>query len=293
MTSDITATFPLNLLQNAVKITYEKPKGFRSTLLQMYKSDPLNSAFYDNCPTMDKQFKQLLYSISFFDVILNERKHYAHFGWNVTYEFGHSDFVESIRQLQHFLSDGKGIAFDTLQYVIGECFYGARVIDPYDKRLLRTILSTVFNQQVLDDPFDCLALDGSCGLPRRFEHRMIVKHIEDTLPVESHCGLYGLHSNSDYMHKLSNTENLLESMRITSNYQRFNAEEIDVMEYVGKIIEKLPNAIDVSGVDELDSTKDNTMDAILYTEIEKYNFLLGTIRNACQRLRQAIQGEFI
>lgn len=304
MTSNITPTFPLNLLQNAVKITYEKPEGFRSTLLQMYKSDPLNSVFYDNCPQMDKQFKQLLYATSLFDVILNGRKQYTHFGWNINYEFSHSDFVESIRQLQHFLSDNKFVPFDTLQYVIGECFYGARVIDVYDKRLLKTIFAKVFNQNVLDDPFYCLALDNTCVLPRRFEHRMIVKHIEDTLPVESYCELYGLHSNSDYMYKMSNTQNLLDSMRTTSNLRMLFESDIDVPSYLNEIIEKLPNVIDVAdviaksqGTQELQATQlseggqDNFINVILCTEIEKYNLLITTIHTTCHRLCQAIKGK--
>lgn len=305
MTSNITPTFPLNLLQNAVKITYEKPEGFRSTLLQMYKSDPLNSAFYDNCPQMDKHFKQLLYATSLFDVILNGRKQYAHFGWNIDYEFSHSDFVESVRQLQHFLSDSKCVPFDTLEYVIGECFYGARVIDVYDKRLLKTIFKKLFNQSVLDDPFYCLALDNTCVLPRRFEHRMIVKHIEDTLPVESYCGLYGLHSNSDYMHKMSNTQNLLDSMRISSNLHMLLESGIDVSSYLSEIIEKLPNVIDMADVSreslrELQENQksqptergqDNFISVIHCTEIEKYNLLITTIHTTCYRLCQAIKGK--
>lgn len=241
---------------------------------------------------MDKHFKQLLYAISFFDVILNERKHYAHFGWNIDYEFGHSDFVESIRQLQHFLCDSKAVDFETLTYVIGECFYGARVVDAYDRRLLLTILARVFNQQVLDDPFYCLALNGDCALPRRFEHRMIVKHVEEAVSIESDCRLYGLHCNSNYMHKMSNTQNLLHSMRITSNVQAIVADAIEATEYLDEILGKLPSSVDLSGTDESELLYDGSMNAIFYTEIGKYNILLVTIRSTCHRLRQAIQGNF-
>lgn len=75
MTSELTTTFPLDLIQNSIKMIYEKPHVPKANhLLNSYRTGPLDTDFYDSCPKQDKLFKQLLYSLTFFDVLVNERK---------------------------------------------------------------------------------------------------------------------------------------------------------------------------------------------------------------------------
>lgn len=294
MTTEVTTMFPLNLIGNGVKMTCETPKAIKPKLLQAYKSYPLNSDFYDSCPKNDKIFKQMLYSISFFDVIVNERKHYKEFGWNIAYEFNRCDFIDSMRQLQSFLCLGKQISFETLQYIIGDCLYGGRIIDEYDKRLLTSILVSVFNDKILKDPFFSLASRQNCLLPRRFEHRMILKYIEETLPNEMNCEFYGLHSNSDFTYGLNNANDLLNSMRITLNAVQTNEHNvIDCLEYLMEINEKLPKMIDISDAAKCQSSYDGSMNAILFAEVEKFNRLLDVICSTCSQLNQAIQGMYL
>lgn len=291
MTSEPTPTFPLNIIQNSVKMTYEKPKGLKSNLLNSYKTSPVNGSFYDSCPMQDKLFKQLLYSLTFFDVIVNERKNYGNIGWNHAYQFSLSDFTQSVRQLQTFLCDGKPTPFATLQYIISECFYGGRIVDKFDKRLLKTILSEIFNAQILNGPpYKLGSLDANT-LPLRFEHRLVVKFIEETIPDESTCDVYGLHENSDFYFKLNNSNALLTSMMTAMHFKTLTTlDENAFLEKLREINEKLPEPIDTDAPSSYCFSYENSMNMILASEMDMFNQLLKTIRETCFELEQAIQG---
>lgn len=272
-------------------MTYEKPNGLKANLLNSYQTGPLSTDFYDSCPKQDKLFKQMLYSLTFFDVIVNERKNYGNIGWNVAYEFNLSDFTQSIRQLQTFLCNGKPTPFRTLQYIVGECFYGGRIVDEFDNRLLKTILGDIFNEAILDGPpFKFKSIDTHT-LPLRFEHRLVLKFIEDNISEQSTCNVYGLHENSEFNFKLKTSNELLRKMQIAMTIEVINEfSETDFLERVKKIRDQLPEPIDMDVTDRFEFSYNNSLNLVLTTEMKLFNRLLCLIQQTCIELEQSING---
>ena len=74
-------------------------------------------------------------------------------GWNIYYDFNDSDFRISVRQLKQMLQDYADIPFTALIYLTGECYYGGKVTDDWDRRVMREILSTFYRMEVFYDNY--------------------------------------------------------------------------------------------------------------------------------------------
>ena len=83
--------------------------------------------------------------LCFFHGVVRERRRFGAIGWNIAYDFNNSDFKISMRHLKSMVEGNDILPFDALYYLTAECYYGGKVTDPWDRRLIETLLKQFYN----------------------------------------------------------------------------------------------------------------------------------------------------
>lgn len=277
-------------------MTNEPPTGLQSNLLRSYNSGPMNDTqFYTGCPEKDRPFTKLLYGMCFFHAVVQERRKFGPMGWNICYGFNESDFQISVQQLQMFLNQYEDVPYDAITYLTGECNYGGRVTDTWDRRAIVTILMDYVNERVIKDPsYRFSANDSVYSVPIRTEHGEVIKFINKNIPNNPSPEVYGLHSNAGITRDLSTSFSLLDSMIQTlGSVTTDSDDESDkhLIATVEEILAKLPADFDIEKANEKYPVDYNeSMNTVLVQEMQRFNNLLQIIRNACQNVLKAITG---
>lgn len=151
LTTEPISTFPIGILQRSLKIVTEPPNGLKLNLRNTYHKITQNAL--NECP--HPAFPSVVFVLSFFHAVVQERRKYDKIGWNVSYDFNESDFRVCMQILSTYLSkahdngDSK-IPWSSLKYLIGEVMYGGRAIDFFDRRVLNTYMNEYMGDFIFD-----------------------------------------------------------------------------------------------------------------------------------------------
>ncbi|XP_006892348.1 PREDICTED: dynein heavy chain 12, axonemal [Elephantulus edwardii] len=298
LTSYPSPKFPVTILQNGVKMTNEPPTGLRLNLLQSYLSDPISDPeFFKGCPEKELVWEKLLFGVCFFHALVQERKKFGPLGWNIPYGFNESDLRISIRQLQLFINEYNTIPFEAISYLTGECNYGGRVTDDWDRRLLLTMLADFYNPLIIENPHYRFSPSGKYFAPPKGTYEEYIEFIKK-LPFTQHPEIFGLHENVDISKDLQQTKILFESLLLTQGGARQtgasgSADQI-LLEITKDILQKLPNDFDLEAtLIKYPVMYEESMNTVLVQEMERFNNLIRTIRNTLLDLAKAIKGVVI
>ncbi|XP_041955531.1 dynein heavy chain 12, axonemal isoform X1 [Alosa sapidissima] len=295
LTSYPSPMFPVTILQNGVKMTNEPPTGLRLNLLQSYLSDPISDPeFFAGCPGKELAWEKLLYGVCFFHALVQERKKFGPLGWNIPYGFNESDLRISIRQLQLFVNEYEQVPFEAITYLTGECNYGGRVTDDWDRRLLMTTLADFYNKDVIDLPRHNFSPSGKYYAPPKSIYEDYVEFIRN-LPFTQQPEVFGMHENVDISKDLQQTKLLFDSLLLTQGGGAkgggSSGGDNTLLEIAKDILSKLPANFDIeAALAKFPVRYEESMNTVLVQEMERYNTLLGTIRLSLQNLLKAIKG---
>uniref|UniRef100_A0AAX7UY72 Dynein axonemal heavy chain 12 n=1 Tax=Astatotilapia calliptera TaxID=8154 RepID=A0AAX7UY72_ASTCA len=295
LTSYPSAKFPVTILQNGVKMTNEPPTGLRLNLLQSYLSDPISDPnFFSNCPNKELIWEKLLYGLCFFHALVQERKKFGPLGWNIPYGFNESDLRISIRQLQLFVNEYDKVPLEAITYLTGECNYGGRVTDDWDRRLLMTILADFYNKDIIETFRYPFSPSGDYCAPPKSSYQDYILFIKE-LPFSQHPEVFGMHENVDISKDLQQTKLLFDSLILTQGggSEGGTHSESDNMLYdiANDILTKLPANFDTeAALLKFPVLYEESMNTVLVQEMERYNTLCSLIRISLQNLLKAIKG---
>ncbi|XP_071332600.1 dynein axonemal heavy chain 12 [Trachinotus anak] len=295
LTSYPSPKFPVTILQNGVKMTNEPPTGLRLNLLQSYLSDPVSDPdFFSNCPNKELIWEKLLYGLCFFHALVQERKKFGPLGWNIPYGFNESDLRISIRQLQLFVNEYDEVPFEAVTYLTGECNYGGRVTDDWDRRLLMTILADFYNKDVIEKPRYPFSPSGEYFAPPKSIYEDYVEFIKQ-LPFSQHPEVFGMHENVDISKDLQQTKMLFDSLLLTqgggAKGGSSSGSDNTLYDIANDILTKLPANFDTeAALLKFPVRYEESMNTVLVQEMERYNTLCSVIRVSLQNLLKAIKG---
>ncbi|KAM6176988.1 dynein axonemal heavy chain 12 [Erethizon dorsatum] len=295
LTSYPSPKFPVTILQNGVKMTNEPPTGLRLNLLQSYLTDPVSDAqFFKGCPGKEQAWEKLLFGVCFFHALVQERKKFGPLGWNIPYGFNESDLRISIWQLQLFINEYDTIPFEAISYLTGECNYGGRVTDDWDRRLLLTMLADFYNLHIIENPHYKFSPSGNYFAPPKGTYEDYIEFIKK-LPFTQDPEIFGLHENVDISKDLQQTKILFESLLLTQggSKQTGSSGSTDqiLLEITEDILNKLPEDFNIEiALLKYPVRYEESMNTVLVQEMERFNNLIITIRNTLQDLEKAIKG---
>eukprot|EP01006_Ploeotia_vitrea_P030605 TRINITY_DN62980_c0_g2_i1.p1 TRINITY_DN62980_c0_g2~~TRINITY_DN62980_c0_g2_i1.p1 ORF type:complete len:978 (-),score=124.16 TRINITY_DN62980_c0_g2_i1:124-2967(-) len=297
LTSMPSAAFPVPVLQSGIKLTKEPPKGLKANLRDTF-SGAITEKMWEQC-RRPNEWKKLLFCLTFFHGLVQERRKFGPLGWNIPYEWNQSDLMAASKYLKMYLEDFDKIPWPAMQYIVGVINYGGRVTDFLDQRCLSTILEKFFDEAVLaaDHAFTS---DGVYHVPQPGTLSQLHEYLAG-LPAYEKPEVFGLSSNADITFQKNESAQFMDTVisiqpRGSSAGGRSPDEEVQDMAHglLGQVPPLISNENAHPSIFKV--TKQGIMKSlstVLVQEVERFNKLLRVVRKSLDDLIKAINGEVV
>eukprot|EP00760_Papus_ankaliazontas_P005952 PhM_4_TR1281/c1_g1_i2/m.7199/K10408/DNAH; dynein heavy chain, axonemal len=290
--------FPVPILQSGIKVTKEPPRGLKANLRDSFsmsmKEDMWESSKHPNA------WKKLLFALTFFHGIIQERRKFGALGWNIAYEWNQSDLNASISSLKTYIDGFEEVQWKALRYMTGVINYGGRVTDFLDSRLLQTVLLRFFDPKLLEEELS-ITPDRVYRIPAMVGSLEGVQEYLTELPPYEKPAIYGLHSNADITFNRNTSRRQLDTvLSVQPRMVGGGGASLDqqVWEIAEDFLDRMPEAIDKEEASEesyriTDSGAMTSLGTILGQEVDVFNKILSRLVSNLRELKRAIKGEVV
>ena len=281
--------FPVAVLQNAVKMTLEPPKGLKANVTGSFIEFSEN--FFSECKQVES-FKKLCFSLCWFHAVMQERRKFGPLGWNIAYDFSNSDRDCCVKQLRVFLEKYDTVPYKVIVELSGDVNYGGRITDDWDRRCMNTLLEEYVCPAAMEPGYHYSADDLYVQPPvgTHAEYLDVLKK----WPIKPHPEAFGLHENADITCAQNEVKILFESVLMlqprVSTGAGLSREDI-----IGKtaetLLEKTPQPwlmLDIQTAYPV--MYEQSLNTVLQQECLRYNKLLVLMHSTLALVRKALKG---
>ncbi|KAM7539583.1 hypothetical protein Aperf_G00000039574 [Anoplocephala perfoliata] len=296
ITTEPSPDFPVGFLQKSLKVVTEPLVGLKRNLRATFLEIPAST--FAEC--QHSAFPTLAYTLSFFHAVVQERRQYGKLGWNIPYDFNLSDFHASLAVILDQLkstSSGSGISWGSLRYLINEIMYGGRVIDEFDRRVLRTYVNEYFGEFLFDESQHFHFYVNKkimYTIPPDASREGILRYI-DSLPTNSSPEVLGLHANAEIdsftAHAHTLWGHLLSLRREGRSGDPVPGDTTLTLEFIERILQSLPLLFDREALKESLKDKMTPTTVVLLQELVHFNRLIHQMESSLTDLKRALSGE--
>merc|ERR1712137_492181 len=292
LTSMPAKSFPVQVLQNGVKMTNEPPSGLRANLLRSYSL--VTDKLFEETDKPDI-FKTLLFGFCFFHAVVQDRRKFGPIGWNIPYGFTPEDLAVCKQQLVLFINQYDDVPYKVLNFLGAAINYGGRVTDDKDKLLISTILATYLcPEAVAEKEGYKYSTSGLYYAPDASNIEQVDEYIRG-LPLYPMPEAFGLHDNCNITCAQDEALRLLtgmNSMVSSGGGGEGGKSADDVMDSTAASIqERLPQPFPLDICEEKFPTLyDESMNTVVKQECLRYNKLLWELDSSLKAFRKAIKG---
>jgi dynein heavy chain len=244
----------------------------------------------------------MLYVLTYFHAVIQERKKYGKIGWNVNYDWNESDFKISYRLINMYLTKAnetgeEELPWETLRYLIGDAMYGGRVTDGFDRRVLNTYLEEYLGPFIFDanQKFYFSKQGADYTIPEEENFEANIEFI-DGIPLYIPPGVFGLHPNAEITYFNNAAKSIwsnIMAMQTSAGGEGggINREE-QIMNVANDILDKaIPPLYDEFNIRKSFNNAPSPTQTVLLQELERFNILIKTMKSSIIELKRALNGE--
>ncbi|KAL1514308.1 hypothetical protein ABEB36_003585 [Hypothenemus hampei] len=256
--------FPLELMENCMKIVDKPPQSCQRKLCRLFYKNPIIlDDYYYGCPGQQDIFSKLIFKLCHFHCLLQEKWKLP--TWNLLYEFQDIDLEFSLGILKSFVNEGKSL-MEKVHFVIGQCCYNGCLFEKLEKGYVSELLDK------------CLI--SSRKLPIKCDRRDYLEYI-CKLPIDD--AFFGMSPREIRELDVMESKAILKMEQQLLKVQNFSLthyNEVQILDVTEDLLNNFPEEFH----GEIDQP-------FLKREIYLYNELLRVIKDALESIRDCARGE--
>ena len=200
-----------------------------------------------------------------------------------------------MRQLQMYLDEYEEIPFAAMTYLTGECNYGGRVTDDWDRRTLMNILTTYYCAPVVEDDNYRFSQSGIYYAPPKGKYENYLDFIKQ-LPFNQNPEVFGIHENGDIARQLAETRQLFDSIIVAQGQSSGSGSGLKsndeiLLEVSADILARVPQVFKVDeAAKKYPVNYNESMNTVLIQEMIRFNRLIQTVLSSLVNVQKAIKG---